>query len=472
MNSGSRWRSESVRSNGFSRAFHGRRPKATEVATTNRNHSLFRQAAGRRVCYAPAVVWLILLLLVPAPLLAQEPTASEVEPTPTPEPPVYVVQAGDTLYAIAERFGTTVEAIAAANDLADPSLIDVGQRLVIPTDRPELVPEPAPEPEPEGRIHPVRAGETLPALAFRYGATVWGLARANELDRWDLLWPGQLLVVPPPTAPHAGVPHLPAVTAAPAPVAQGQTMVVEVAAGGELELSGWFMGRELSFVGEEGRYWALLGLDPLAATGAYPLALQAVESASGDRLAMQETLTVTEGTFSTLRLAIPTGRQSLLDPTLVEAERQKVNAVFGQVSPVRLWAGTFALPLAGEPRTTSPYGQLRSYGNGPPSSYHSGQDFGADKGTPVMAPITGTVALAEPLQVRGNAIILDHGLGVLTGYWHLSRIDVEVGQVVSPGQVIGLVGNSGLSTGPHLHWELQVLGTPVDPMQWTRRAFP
>jgi murein DD-endopeptidase MepM/ murein hydrolase activator NlpD len=416
---------------------------------------------------ARTIVCLILLLLIPGQVLAQEPAV-------TPENPVYVVQAGDTLFRIAQRFDTTVEAIAAANDLEDPSLIRVGQRLVIPTDHPELVPEPAPEPEPEPdtRVHPVRAGETLPALAFRYGTSVWVLAQANGLDRWDLLWPGQLLSIPRPTANHAGVPRRPMVAASPMPVVQGRTMAVEVESEGELQVSGWFMGRELAFVAEEGRHWALLGLDPLTPTGGYPLALQVVEADSGDRLTMQETLTVTQGSFSTLRLAIPASRQSLLDPVLVEEERTKVEAVFAQESPTRLWEGTFALPLAGEPRITSPFGQLRSYGNGPPSSYHTGQDFGADAGTPVMAPITGTVVLAEPLQVRGQAIILDHGLGVLTAYWHLSQIDVTVGQLVAKGEIIGLVGNTGLSTGPHLHWELRVHNTPVDPLQWTRRSFP
>lgn len=421
---------------------------------------------SRRSWFAAATVaCLVLVLWIPGRTLAQEPSG-------TPEAPVYVVQAGDTLFRIAQRFETTVEAIAAANDLTDPSLIRVGQRLVIPTARPELVPEPPPEPAPDGRVHPVRPGETMPALAFRYGTSVWLLSEANELERWDLLWPGQLLSIPEPTAAHPGVPQQPRVVASPMPVMQGQTMVIEVEGQGELALSGWFMDQELTFVAEEGRYWALLGLDPLTPAGGHLLALQAVEASSGDRLTIQETLTVTQTSFTALRLAIPTDRQSLLDPTLVEAEREKVNAVLAEESPTRLWAGTFALPLAGELRTTSPFGQLRSYGNGPPSSYHTGHDFGADTGTPVMAPITGTVVLAESLQVRGQAVILDHGLGVLSAYWHLSQIDVAVGQLVEKGQVIGLVGNTGLSTGPHLHWELRVHNTPVDPLQWTRRSFP
>jgi murein DD-endopeptidase MepM/ murein hydrolase activator NlpD len=86
--------------------------------------------------------------------------------------------------------------------------------------------------------------------------------------------------------------------------------------------------------------------------------------------------------------------------------------------------------------------------------------------------MTGTVVLAEPLDVRGQSVIIDHGLGVFSGFWHLSRIDVTVGQKVGKEQVIGLVGNTGLSTGPHLHWEMRVLGVPVDPFQWTQVVFP
>ncbi len=390
--------------------------------------------------------------------------------TPTPEPPVYEVQPGDTLYRIAERFGTTVEAIVAANGIEDPSRIDVGQKLIIPTEQPELVP--TAEPVPNSRIHPVQSGDLLPALAFRYGTTVWALRQANDVHHLGLLVPPQELRIPPPLVVVTGTRTLPTVVISPMPPVQGQTALVQVENRSELDLRGWFLGQDLRFHSEAGRYWALVGVGALTPPGAYPVVLKATEASTGDRLSVQQTFTVTEGSFGTYNVVVPEGRTSLLDPSLAEAERKKVNAVFAGISDTRLWTGPFGLPLAGDLRTTAPFGQRRSYNGGPVSSYHAGHDFGADKGTPVLAPMTATIALAEPLQVRGKVVILDHGLGVFTGFWHLSQIEVTAGQVVSKGQVVGLVGNSGLSTGPHLHWEMRVLGVPVDPFQWTRRAFP
>ena len=412
---------------------------------------------------------LILVLLTLAWLIGAAPALAQ-EPTPTPEPPVYIVQPGDTLYTIAQRFDSTVEAIVAANDIADPSLISVGQKLIIPTSQPELVP--TPEPHPNRRLHRVRPGETLPALAFRYGTTVWILRETNDLSPTAPLWPGQELTIPPPTAPHRGVPAFPQITARPLPVAQGQTLLVAVSGTAESEIRASFLGQDLIFAAGEESVWALAGVDALTPPGVYPLALTITDTLHGDRLTMQEALTVTKGDFNTYNVVIPADRRGLLDPAIIRAERKKVNAAFAGISRQRLWQGTFTPPLRGDLRITAPFGQRRSYNGGPVASYHSGCDLGADTGTPVYAPMTGTVVLAEPLQVRGNVVILDHGWGLFTGFWHLSRIDVAAGQVVGQGQPVGLVGNTGLSTGPHLHWEMRVHGVPVDPWQWTRQSFP
>ena len=312
----------------------------------------------------------------------------------------------------------------------------------------------------------------LPSLAFRYGTTIWRLRQVNDLGRLGLLEPGQELVIPGPMLVISSTPTFPLVSAKPAPVVQGQTLLIELQSDQALTLTASFLGQDLNFVPDEGGYWVLIGIDALTPAGPYPVALTMTETRSGDRLTMHETVTVARGSFGTYNIVIPADRAGLLDPTLARQERAKVNAVFAGRSGERLWQGAFGHPLAGELVVTAPFGQRRSYNGGPVSSYHSGQDLGAEVGTPVYAPANGVVALAEPLQVRGNVVIIDHGLGVFTGFWHLSQIDVTAGQAVDRGQVVGLVGNTGLSTGAHLHWEMQVGSVPVDAEQWAQRAFP
>jgi murein DD-endopeptidase MepM/ murein hydrolase activator NlpD len=156
----------------------------------------------------------------------------------------------------------------------------------------------------------------------------------------------------------------------------------------------------------------------------------------------------------------------LLAQDIVIPEFEKVSAVWSQRTPTLYWTAVFSPPISSEYPTTSPYGTRRSYNGGPYASYHEGQDFGVAAGVPVHAPGAGVVALAEQLNVRGNAVILDHGGGVYSGYWHLSEIHVTVGQAVALGDIVGLSGNTGLSTGAHLHWELRIYGIAVDPMQF------
>ena len=93
-------------------------------------------------------------------------------------------------------------------------------------------------------------------------------------------------------------------------------------------------------------------------------------------------------------------------------------------------------------------------------------------GDPVFAAARGRVVFAALTQVRGNLIVIDHGLGVFSAYYHLSEINTPAGQAVNAGALIGKAGSTGLSNGPHLHWSMWVNGEYVDPMEWTRRAIP
>src|SRR5207249_4670241 len=117
----------------------------------------------------------------------------------------------------------------------------------------------------------------------------------------------------------------------------------------------------------------------------------------------------------------------------------------------------------------SGYGLRRSPWSGAPE-HHEGIDIGSPPGTPVEAPAAGSVVEASSQGDFGKHVMLDHGNGVRSLYGHLKRVDVKVGQRVAKGQVIGPVGSTGRSTGPHLHYEVLMAGKPVDPSRflWER----
>jgi murein DD-endopeptidase MepM/ murein hydrolase activator NlpD len=127
----------------------------------------------------------------------------------------------------------------------------------------------------------------------------------------------------------------------------------------------------------------------------------------------------------------------------------------------RLWAGPFRLPRAS--RITSPFGSARVF-NGEVQSRHLGTDFAGAVGEPVLAAGRGVVALVADFYLAGGTIYLDHGAGLVTAYFHLSRAYVRQGQTVRAGQRIGAVGRSGRVTGPHLHWVARYGTISVDPM--------
>ena len=131
----------------------------------------------------------------------------------------------------------------------------------------------------------------------------------------------------------------------------------------------------------------------------------------------------------------------------------------------RRWRLPFRTPRPG--RVTSVFGTPREY-NGTITSRHLGTDFAGKVGAPVTAAARGVVALVAHFYLAGHAVYLDHGEGLVTGYFHLSRIDVAEGDVVAAGQRIGGVGRSGRVTGPHLHWIARYGAVTIDPMSLVR----
>jgi murein DD-endopeptidase MepM/ murein hydrolase activator NlpD len=161
-----------------------------------------------------------------------------------------------------------------------------------------------------------------------------------------------------------------------------------------------------------------------------------------------------------------TGAAAAIDAASIAAERARLFALWSQVTAVPQWDAPFTLPIRNYLSISSDYGVRRSYNGGPYRTYHEGVDFSAYGGTPVIAPAAGTVVVAEFLYVRGGAVILDHGLGIYSGYYHMSEVLAEVGDRVPAGQIVGAVGTTGLSTGNHLHWDLLVNGTWIDAAAW------
>ena len=145
----------------------------------------------------------------------------------------------------------------------------------------------------------------------------------------------------------------------------------------------------------------------------------------------------------------------------IERESKRSRAAYARRTPMRPNLLPFKQPVQGI--YSSPFG-LRRFLNDQPRSPHSGLDIAADTGTPVAAPAPGTVALTGDFFFSGNIVLLDHGGGLVTMYGHLDRIDVEEGQAVDRGDIIGTVGATGRVTGPHLHWTVSIQGNRVDPV--------
>ena len=200
----------------------------------------------------------------------------------------------------------------------------------------------------------------------------------------------------------------------------------------------------------------------------YPLVVNGLE-AGGIPVVWNGTFRVASGVFIDEMLSLPANLTYLLQNDVEANEDERLKQAYSLITPERYWEGQFVQPIKGD--LTSPFGAFRLY-NGTIPNRHTGQDIHAATGTPVLAAASGQVVLSRLMDIHGNNIIIDHGWSVYSEYAHLSVRYVVSGQFVLQGQVIGLSGSSGRSTGPHFHWEVAVDGIQVNPTAFIQLTLP
>lgn len=381
----------------------------------------------------------------------------------------YVVQAGDTLNAIAQRYRTTWQTLAQVNGMLSPAALYAGQVIRVPMVGGRADVESAVFLLGEGAVSVVHPDDTLFRIALRYGLSPQTLALESRLANPALLYPGQELLIPGQDGGLLPAPFV-AVTIEPLPAVQGETMVVVVRTTEPVTLEGRVFEQTVRFAKRsEGVYYGLVGVHVFTEPGLYEMVLRATDG-EGQSTEIVADVKVAANRFGYERIELPASRNSLLAPEVIDADRKRLEQVSLIFSEERQWEGPFQRPCVGG--ISAYFGTHRAYNGSPYTSYHSGVDFRAPTGAPIYAPAAGTVVMAEKLGLWGNALALDHGWGVLTGYGHLSAIEVELGQHVETGDLVARVGNTGLSTGSHLHWQVWVGGTSVNGLQWLEAFYP
>ncbi|WP_075060935.1 LysM peptidoglycan-binding domain-containing M23 family metallopeptidase [Ornatilinea apprima] len=453
---------------------------------------------------------IILSIIILGASLSQNVSAQEI-----PVYPTYIVQSGDTLGSIASLFGVTLQELINFNNLTDPNQLAVGDVLKVPAF--------------EGigdtlTIQTVGLGENLPSLAIKYGVSQEQIILLNRLTSPTEIYAGTQLILPivdqAPSAirvtPLAGsqsvfgwsaaqaqnpwsISHINAIpnperivpgqslfansneTSAitsfstniksinitPLPLQQGVTTSIEIQTTAPVEISGKLGSHDLHFFPTgDNQYTALQGIEATIDPGLYDFSISSTDNSIHFN---QPVLLVDINYGQGAPLDVD---PRLIDPTVTEPEEKLVRQITGVITPEKYWDGQFVYPID-EPCVSAGYGSDREYNGGVLKYYHTGIDFAVcANNLNIYAPAGGKVVFAGPLEVRGNAVILDHGQGIFSGFWHQSEIMVSVGDFLSPGQQIGLIGTTGRSTGPHLHWEVWVNGVQVNPYDWVVNVYP
>ena len=455
---------------------------------------------------------LVLLMLVVLPVSAQESSNTGL---------IYVIKSGDTLWAIARKLHISYDDLLAVNDLDESNSIIPGAELVVPglEDLSGVL----------GTI-PVGYGENLESISRRYSVAPEDLVRLNRLTNplelyvgvsavvlaedeivemggqrvslapkqstlelaiqsnlnpwtlvtangedgsWDLI-PGEVLFLPGTESDGpGGFPGaIQDAAYTPERFVQGHTNVMRVKAPEGTEIAGSLGDYPLNFFSQNGKtYLALQGLHAKEVTGLKQLSISGTLP-DGTPFAHTQMVEVFSGNYHYEEIVgVPA---QTVGVEITEEETQALKEYTDQATEKKYWSGDFFEPVPSyrSGAYASYFGGRRSYNGSGYFYFHSGLDYFGQLGEDIYTTASGKVVYTGSLLLHGNTTLIDHGWGVYTLYAHQSEILVQVGQQVKAGQLIGRVGTTGRSTGPHLHWEVWVGGLQVDPLDWLENSYP
>ncbi len=434
----------------------------------------------------------------------------------------YIIEEGDFLSVVALMFNTTVDDILAINNIPDLNAISIGTRIKIPTL--EGV---------EGTIvtRYINIGDTLNTLGILSGMETQKLGEINTLVSPTELYIGSLLTTIRNDAAdsitavsnfdsgdsilaksavlgmnpmmlqkvnraqgvwdfadsqvlfgkaadksgnfqtHSVAPFVNEIEIKQLPLTQGETHVIHISASDIESLSGSVGSYPLRFFRDAGSddWYAMLGIDAMEPVGLVQLSVSG-RTLNTEHFELSQPIIIQAGIFSSE--VVEGVDASTLEEANQAQDTQTVKNLT-QTSETRRWGTMMSYPVD-EPCFVSGFGNRRTYNNGVFSNYHSGVDFGVctANNINIYASADGTVIFADLLPIHGNFTVIDHGWGVYTSYSHQSQLLVSVGQEVKRGDLIGLIGSTGRSVGPHLHWEVIINSTYVNPVTWLGTQFP
>ncbi|MCP4220068.1 MAG: M23 family metallopeptidase, partial [bacterium] len=364
----------------------------------------------------------------------------------------FPIQPGDTWSALAFRFGVEEAALRESyghiNRQRQPV---IGETLLLPDGAEQM-----------GKLIRPFAGGLL-ETAVTHNLSPWTVALQNQRSPYQPLFYGPLFL--PSSTPPRDLPvGFEGLELSKIPANPGESLGIRSTFTQDKAFQVYLNNSPFTTAANGRHFVALNGTGAFFGGGTPELLIHSADSAP----AWSQPWLFVDKQWSYQQITL-TGTAATITSEEIQQERERLFTIWRQVTPLPQWQAEFDFPVDAYLEISSEYGARRSYNGGPYRSYHEGVDFSAYGGTAVTAPAAGTIVLAEFLKVRGGTVIIDHGLGVYSGYYHMSGIETAVGTQVSAGDLIGKVGTTGLSTGNHLHWDLLVNAIWIDAKAWTKQ---